>query len=247
MNLKSLRVNPNLPMYSALAALVFGLLLAGCTTRSISNSSYRKSGLQAHRDFKGELSEFDVLGIEPQAPITEERIAQALESAARVKLRKGSSLMLIQSGAAYPDDPMRHALEKEFHVVPFSGQPPRKENESYAKSLRLAAAQAGCEHVVCYWGVLESARKELSTKTISWVPIVGMVVPDEKQHMRIRLKVAIIDVRHGNWTLFSPDSFENRAISEKLGREASDQGQVEKLKRLAYEAAANDLMKIYSN
>ena len=32
-----------------------------------------------------------------------------------------------------------------------------------------------------------------------------------------------------------------------LGREASDQGQVEKLKRLAYEAAANDLVKIYTN
>lgn len=226
-------------------------MLAGCASRSISDSGYQSSGWHGHnhgnRTYNGELSEFDVLGVQRGADITEEQIVKTLEVSAAVKLRRGSKLMLIQSGAVQPDDPMRRALEKQFSVVPFSGQPPRTSPETYAKSLRLAAAEAGCEAIVCYWGVLESAKKGLGTKTISWVPIVGLIVPDEKQQMRIRLKVAVIDVRGGRWTMFAPESFENRALSEKLGREAADQGQVEKLKKLAYEAAAGDLVKMYAN
>ena len=30
-------------------------------------------------------------------------------------------------------------------------------DDDYARALRLAAAQAGCENIVCYWGTLESA------------------------------------------------------------------------------------------
>lgn len=231
------------------ASLLIGILLSGCRSRSISDSGYQRSGWHGHsnRGYQGELNEFDLLGIERGGQVTEEQIARTLESAARVKLRKGSTLMLIQSGAAQPDDPMLRALEQQFNVIPFSGQPSRTNNASYARTLRLAAAQAGCESIVCYWGVLESAKENLHTKTVSWVPIVGWMLPDEKQQMRIRLRVAVIDVRQGHWTMFSPESFENRAWSEKLGREAADQGQVEKLKKLAYVAAASELVKIYAN
>lgn len=239
------------PRFLLPVCALLGLLLAGCQTRSISDSGYRSSGWHGHdhgkRAYSGELSEFDVLGLQRGGDVTEEQIVKALETSAAVKLRRGSKLMLIQSGAAQPDDPMRRALEKQFSIVPFSGQPPRASAETYAKSLRLAAAEAGCEHIICYWGVLESAKKGMGTKSISWVPIVGLVVPDEKQHMRIRLKIAVIDVRGGRWTMFAPESFENRAMSEKLGREAADQGQVEKLKKLAYEAAAGDLARMYAN
>jgi hypothetical protein len=239
------------PRFLLPVCALLGLLLAGCASRSISDSGYRGSGWYGHnhgsRAYTGELSEFDVLGIQRGADITEEQIVKILEASAAVKLRRGSKLLLIQSGAAQPDEPMRRALEQQFSVVPFSGQPPRTNADTYAKSLRLAAAEAGCEHIICYWGVLESAKKGMGTKTISWVPIVGLIVPDEKQQMRIRLKLAVIDVRGGRWTMFAPESFENRAWSEKLGREAADQGQVEKLKKLAYEAAAGDLVKMYAN
>ena len=163
------------PRFLLPVCALLGLLLAGCASRSISDSGYRGSGWYGHnhgsRAYSGELSEFDVLGIQRGADITEEQIVKTLEASAAVKLRRGSKLLLIQSGAAQPDEPMRRALEQQFSVVPFSGQPPRTNADTYAKSLRLAAAEAGCEHIICYWGVLESAKKGMGTKTISWVPI----------------------------------------------------------------------------
>jgi len=79
------------------------------------------------------------------------------------------------------------------------------------------------------------------------MPIVGSVVPDEHQHMRIRLKMAVVDVRSGNWAMFSPEPFEDKAVSARLGRERSDQAQVSKLKQQAYASAARDLVKMYAN
>lgn len=80
------------------------LAFSGCMTRSISDSGYRadagyRSQASDNPLYKGELSEFEVLGIHPQAKITQEEIDQAFESKQRLILQKGSSVMLIQSGA----------------------------------------------------------------------------------------------------------------------------------------------------
>src|SRR5437764_1321373 len=156
-----------------------------------------------------QLREFDVLGITHCAIASENEIRRALDNARRVKLHPNSSLLLIQSGAAFPDGGMVTELSKHFQVVPFSGVPPSKtdalpENEglrreSYSRLLRLAAAKGGNDTIVCYWGILESETENLATKTVSWMPMVNWMVPDARQHMRIRLKVALIDVRTGNW------------------------------------------------
>ncbi|HEY0548514.1 MAG TPA: aminopeptidase [Verrucomicrobiae bacterium] len=227
------------------------LVLAGCKTqRSISDSGYRPEG-QGHRavspEYVGELNELDVLGIERNAKITEEQINQALATAGQVKLRKGSRVLLVQSGARSPDEPMVAGLNQSLVITPFSGLPNEFERDAYHKALRLAAARGGCETIVCYWGMLECARQSLDSKAVSWVPIAGSFVPDEHQHMRIRLKVAIVDVRTGNWAMFSPEAFEDKALSARLGRERSDQAQVNKLKQQAYATAAQDLLKIYAN
>jgi len=236
----------------ALLLALMTALFTGCRTRSISDSGYGGRYGGKHNPFyRGELSEFDLLGIERGAPITDDQIAKALEAAGPIRVRQGSTLLLIQSGAYQPDEPMRAALNKLFHVIPFTGQPPSgapaTNAASYARAMRLAAAQAGCETIVCYWGSLESARTELGTKTVSWVPVVGMIVPDESQRMRIRLKVALVDVRSGRWTLFASPVFESKSLSEKLSRESSDQGQVEKLKRLAYDSVASGLAEVYGH
>lgn len=144
-------------------------------------------------------------------------------------------------------------LSKHFKVTPFSGVPPKHrtmtdteppESVSYARSLRLAAARAGAEAVVCYWGTLESARRNLETKTVSWIPFAGWVVPDESQHMRIRLKLAVIDVRTGGWTMLTPEPSEDKAWSTSFRHGSSDQKQVEALKRRAYEAGVRELARI---
>jgi len=201
-----------------------------------------------------------MLGITRGQMTSESEIRRALDQAKQVKLHPGSSILLIQSGAAFPDAPMVAALQRHFQLVPFSGVPSVSSNvshvdygsgnsESYAKSLRLAAARGGNNFILCYWGILESANEDLATKTISWVPMPGLkwVLPDEKQHMRIILKLAIIDVRSGNWTVFSPEQFEDTGKSTSPRRAAKDQLLVEELKKRAYEAGARDLVEFHSD
>ena len=234
--------------------LAGGLALAGCATRSISDSGYRSHGAYGSSGYRGELSEFDVLGVtrqgNPAQPVTEEEIRQALDAAKPVKIKRGSSVLLIQSGAAFPDGGMVGELNKHFAVAPFSGVPPAARQKGtndapqFAQALRLAAARGGNQTILCYWGILESAREDLASKTISWVPVVSWVTPDERQRMRIRLKLAVIDVRSGNWTLLSPEVFTDSAWSTKHRRESSDQSQVNLLKQKAYEAAAREVVKL---
>ena len=197
--------------------------------------------------YAGELNELDVLGIERQVTVTEDQIIQALDNASQVRIRKGSRVLVVQSGAQYPDEPMLAGLNEFVTVTPFSGQPNQFERETYHRALRYAAARGGCETVICYWGILESARQSFDSKAVSWVPLVGSIVPDEHQRMRIRLKVALVDVRTGNWSLFSPEPFSHQAVSARLGRERSDQAQVNRLKEQAYAAAARDVLKMYAN
>jgi len=255
-------------LYSLMLACA---LIAGCakSARSISHSGYTKPGSYCHHppgdslsdlafEYRGELSEFDVLGISRGEITSDAEIRRTLEVAKPVKLRPGSSVLLIQSGALFPDGPMMSALSRHFSVVPFSGVPTvrktsvggaqteSRDPESYSQSLRLTAARGGADMVFCYWGMLESESERLPTKTVSWVPIVHWVVPDEKQHMRIRLKVALLDVRSGNWSVFSPKPFTDARVSTSPRRGAVDQKQVERLKQLAYEAAVAELVQSYS-
>lgn len=243
-----------------------GALLAGCTTRgrSISHSGYAQKSSYVGTspstaptdpafEYRGELSEFDVLGISRGGITSEADIRRAIEDTKPVKLRPGSSILLIQSGALFPDGPMVSELSKHFHVVPFSGVPSIRRTapgfqtesadpESYAKLLRLTAARGGTDFIVCYWGMLESESDHLPTKMVSWVPIVHWVVPDEKQHMRIQLKVAVVDVRSGSWSVFSPTPLEDAHSSTGPRRGTVDQKQVEYLKGLAYQACATELV-----
>jgi hypothetical protein len=244
---------------------------AGCTksARSISHSGYplpnpycgyAPTGGPSDPafEYRGELSEADVLGISRGEITSEAEIQRTLDTARPVKLRRDSSILLIQSGALFPDGPMVAELSKHFSVVPFSGVPTLHRTragglqtesldpESCSKSLRLTAARGGTDLIICYWGMLESENERLPTKTVSWVPLVHWVVPDEKQHMRIRLKVALLDVRSGNWSVFSPKPFTDARLSTGPRRGAVDQNQVEHLKQLAYEAAVAELLQAHS-
>jgi hypothetical protein len=260
-----------IPHWKLYSLLLVCALVAGCakSARSISHSGYAKPGSYCRYapgdglsdpafEYRGELSEADVLGISRGEITSEAEIRRTLETARPVKLRPGSSILLIQSGALFPDGPMVTALSKHFSVVPFSGLPALRRTsaggvqtespdpESYSKALRLTAARGGVDLVLCYWGMLESESERLPTKTVSWVPLVHWVVTDEKQHMRIRLKVALVDVRSGNWSVFSPRPFADARLSTSPRRGAVDQRQVERLKQLAYEAAVAELVQAHS-
>jgi hypothetical protein len=216
------------------------LLLAACQTRSISDSGYRGEGYgRGNPLYRGELSEYDVLGVDRTGGFTEADIQKAMVQKQPIAVRKGSAILLVQSGAELADPEMISALEKYYTVASFSGVPlDDKAAAPYSQLFRMAAAKGGYETVIVYWGVLESASQGLGGKAISWVPIIGGIVPDETQHMRIRLMMAVIDTRTGQWESFSPEPFEDVATSNQHRRAASDQEQVAQLKAEAYKAAA---------
>jgi hypothetical protein len=227
-----------LPGRALLALAVFAV--AGCETRSISNSDFdhnQRYGAPPLGGYAGELSELDVLGVRADAAISDADIQAALRQRTEPKLSHASKVLLIQSGADFPDAPMLDALRQRFTVAAFSGKPATKPGEGagYAKALRLAAARGGYDHIVCYWGVLESARKNKITSAVSWVPIVGFMIPDEREDMRIRLKAAIIDVASGNWTLVNPVPASTSSLSTVLSRRTTDQELVAKLKEVGYQ------------
>jgi hypothetical protein len=237
--------------------ITFGLvlLLAGCETRSISNSGYPGDG-RGNPLYRGELSEFDVIGIDPQGTASDADIAAQFTEYRKLTLRRRQPIMVIQSGALLPDEPMLRALDQTFTTTPFSGvpvrpiggwvvQPGRGDDGNYAKLLRLAAAKGGYEIIVCYWGVLETAVERHATKLVSWVPVVGSAIPDESQLMRIRLRVAVIDVKSGRWSMFSPEAFSDTALTAALIRRQSDQDQVGLLKEKAYQAAVAEFVARY--
>jgi hypothetical protein len=227
--------------------------LVGCGTRSISNSGYSADPDRGYRQagnpfYKGELSEFMVLGIDSRSPISEEDIAKAVALKTRMAVQKGSSIMLIQSGAMIPDEDMVKGMEKYYNVSVFTGVPAEGEGPvgSYARALRLAAAKGGADKLVVYWGLLETGHEDLATKAISWFPFGGGAITDETQRMRIRMKVAVVDVKSGQWEMFSPEPFEDTGSSGRYSRASSDQAQVATLKDKAYKAAADDMVKRFS-
>jgi len=221
------------------------LLLSACTTRSISNSGY--GGNNAF--YAGELSEYDVLGIDRGGGFSEADIQKAAIQHQPITMRRGNSILLIQSGALMADPAMASAMEKYFTVSSFSGIPIKNDAGPdragrpapvpYSQLFRMAAAKGGYDTVIVYWGMLESATEGAATKAISWVPIIGGIVPDETQHMRIRLLMAVIDVRTGQWETYSPEPIDDEALSNRHGRAASDQRQIMELKTKAYKAAAD--------
>ena len=221
------------------------ITLGGCATRSISDSGYRGEYGWMGRSQVAELSEFSVLGIDPNQPITDQDIAAQYAARKPVKLRKGAGILLIQSGAMFSDEPMQRELAKTFRVGPFSGIAAASTG-NYSKALRLSAAQGGYDYILCYWGVLEANQKKLATKGVSWVPIVGRAIPDETQQMRIRLKAFVVDVRTGQWVMIGPDAIGDNAVSAHINRETSDQAQVAELKDKAYTALVVELCAKYT-
>src|SRR5579864_8793480 len=98
---------------SLLGVLAAALLLSGCATRSISNSGYEEGGnsyysygAKANPFYAGELTEFDVLGIDIEKSPGNDDIARSAAAYRRVTVHKGTPILVIQSGAAIPDEPM---------------------------------------------------------------------------------------------------------------------------------------------
>lgn len=214
--------------------------LAGCEEGSISEGdpAYVGGG-------RREIDEMELLGSPHGA--SEADIRGALHGSGGVTARAGTSLMVVQSGAGSPDSIMLAAAEPRYHVFPFNGAPAEETpagsrgKGALARELRLAAAKSGCTHILCYWGKLETIQEDQVTKTVSWVPIVGNLVPDEHRTTRLRVRGVLIDVASGRVAAFTPPAAQNSALSSNLLRGSSRDKQVYELKTRAYAALIDEL------
>ena len=204
-------------------ALVAIFLLAGCGTRSMSNAGYYGQ----NSTYRGEISEMDVVGSPDSGDVY-----RARRERREPRLARGAGILLIQSGALVPHASLIETLSPRYRVDTFSGIP-RSSPESAmtdarlasqapprdaARSLRLTAAQGGYDAIVCVWGSVETERRDLGTKAVSWIPIVGWMIPDEAQEMSVRLRFAIVDVASGDWALFSPPDLSDEDKHTSFGR-----------------------------
>ena len=226
--------------------LAVSCVVSGClSSRSISDTGgYDGYGYYwGNPMYRGEIPELNILSIDPEEIVTDERIAAELSAEHRIEIKSGCGILLVQSGAPFPDEPMERALSQHFQVTPFSGVLTEQAAKAgYGKALRLTAAQGGLELIACYWGVLETARTDLATKTLSWAPVVGRIVPDESQEVRLRLKMLLLDTRTGRWRMLTPEPVSDKVVSARLSRRSSDDRLVAALKERGYAALAEQVV-----
>jgi len=234
------------------AALLIAVV-SGCAGSN--NTGYRRADFGSKRALKGhynsgeQLSEQDVLGIGAPKTPTELDIRNALDRAAGVDLKAGDTVLALQSGQGVPDPRLVNELNKHYRAVPFSGiradwgkRTSEDPEDHYSKALRFAAAQAGAQKILCFWGNLEVARHDLSTKTITWLPVIDVIVPDQKDSVRVHLKVAVLDVRTGSWSVFRTEPLQTDVVTTGWGREHLETPEVRDLKEKSYTLAINSLL-----
>lgn len=225
--------------FSLLLLSPFLLLLAACETTSISNTGRNPL-------YRGELAETDLLGIPAGQAVTDATIQAALARSSRssARVRRGDHVLLIQSGALQPDTMLTRAFASRVHVSPFSGLPPadsagaRKLDTS---SLRLAAARAGANKIVCVWGLVESAHHSTGLDAVTWLPVVGDFIPGRRTLSRITLKGMVMDTATGTWQSHSTEPVGATRVTAALTQDTQSARQTDEMKSQAYEQLARKM------
>jgi len=236
--------------WELIALTCAALLLTGCE----SNVNYRAADFSGNKVYKRgpaapQLKETEVLGLRNTRRVGDDDISRGLDEASALKIKEGTRVLLVQSGAAHPDKEMVDELSKRFVVIPHTGIPADVRtgpDDDVSKALRLAAAHSKSETLMVYWGHLEMKRDDLPTSLVSWVPIVDFTVPDEYQHVRMHLKVALVDVRTGNWSTFRTEPIETEALTTRHAREHQKRHPLQNSKNRLYQNAVRKLVDSYS-
>jgi hypothetical protein len=212
-----------LPLIVRRSALLPLLLAAACATRSISDSHDPYARDVRNRLYVGELSDLDVVGTTARG-----------DAAGGVALPKNAKVLVVQSGAVFPDAAMLELLGEHFDVDVSSGMP--LANGFGENGMLGAAARGGYDALVAYWGVLESKE---STDASVWVPIAGLFFDSTRQTMRLRLRVIVADPRTGRWHSQLCAPVDEETTTSIAGRSGSDQDLVVRAKLAGYRAAVD--------
>jgi len=210
------------------------LLFASCDSTPISATGYASSNRYSSSSGTPELSEIDFIKLSGNSGG-----ASRPSASARV--------LLVQSGATIPDPALTKEFGRYYHVIPFTGD--RREiagdaettSPQVAETLRLAARRSGASHMICVWRRIESARQSLATKVVSWVPIVGQVIPDETLHARINLKGGVLNAATGRWDAVGVNTKVGGRVTNSLNRSASRTAKTEEEKAAGYEMLAKKI------
>lgn len=205
-----------------LLVLFASLWLSACATRSISDAGFPHARGNSNALYRGELSDFDVVGR-----------AAPDGTPGELALRPKARVLVVQSGALFPDEVMMAALGKHFDVGAASGVPLF---DGYGdRGMLAAAARGGFETVVAYWGMLESQQ---ASDASAWVPVAGMFFHSTTQKMRLRLRVVVADTKTGQWRSLLTAPLDDERQTSIAGSQDSDREQVDAVKRAGYGAAA---------
>lgn len=233
-----------------IALATAALFLAACE----SNVNYRSANFSGDKVYKKgapiapQLKENEILGLKHSSRVTNEDINRILDEASSLKIKDGSTVLLVQSGAPHPDKEMIDELSKRFIVIPHTGVPTEiraSPDDDTGKALRLAAAHSKAETLLVYWGNLEIKRDDLPTSLVSWVPVVDFTIPDEYQRIRMHLKVALVDVRTGNWATFRTEPIESDALTTRFAREHEQKWPLQNTKQRLYKNSVQKLLDAY--
>jgi hypothetical protein len=237
-------------MRNLIALAGAALLFVGCET----NVNFRAADFSGDKVYKKgpvgpQLKENEVLGLKQSRRLTNDDINRVLDEAASLKIKEGSTILLVQSGSPHPDKEMADELSQRFVVVPHTGLPNEirsTPDDDISKLLRLAAAHCKAETLLVYWGNLEIKRDDLPTSLVSWVPVVDFTVPDEYQRIRMHLKVALVDVRTGNWSTFRTEPIESDALTTRFAREHEQKWPLQNTKQRLYKNTVQKILDAYA-
>lgn len=270
---------PMAQIFISLLLTIWLLMTLGCQEPSFVDETITRFRLN---EYTQELTEYELLGIDRNKPISEDQISSALsQPRVEMTLHKGDRLLVIQSGAVMPDAQMLTLLKKQFDTktltgmseykrikpepdymllarlfiatakeqnqTPYSGAnqigtTPSLVKPDYAQVMRFAAAKANIQTILVYWRFLESGIVNHQTKIVSWIPIAGSIIPDKTRYLRMRMKVCLIDVKSGQWELFTPKLCNDEPLTTTITRGSSNRQQVQKLMALAYGNMIEELL-----
>ncbi len=212
----------------ALFAVIVSLLAASCASRSISNPQMPWGN--SNTSYVGELSEFDVVGT---------GVGHSADLPP-VRLARGDRVLLLQSGAAFPDEQLADALGATLSVSPASGIPTGWTVKG--EGLLGAARRGGYSAVIAYWGTLETRSEATDGAAAMWIPVVGLFVPSENLRMRIRLRFVVLDTKTGAWIQVTPQPIEDQREASFAGKVRVDADLVETLRRASCAPAARAVL-----
>jgi hypothetical protein len=239
-------LDPNNVLPFLLAVLLAGLLSAcGSAPSKPAGHDDAVAAKPAAALVQVALTETDVLGFDSAQSVSEEEIVKAAGPRGKIQVKRGAPVMLIQAGAAAPDEIMLREAGNFFALTSFSGFAQRRneagESANLSRALRLTAAKGGSDFLIVYWPLLEGGSGKPGAP--DWRPISGEI-PLEAEQVRMRMRMLVVDVKSGHWATANPETLEDKAARGGWFRKPTSAQRVAALKERAYKHALQEALRV---